>query len=83
MTVSAWKPREFLAFEQDYVFHEIETEEIIPLSADFKGGEVLNSFSYEYGYVILPEGIDTDRPFKIWYGRYSYASGYAVVEPKE
>lgn len=83
MTISAWKPEEFLVFEQDFVFYEIERDEIVPLSEDFKGGEVLNSVSYECGYVMIPEGIDTGRPFKIWYGRFSYASGYAVVEPKE
>jgi hypothetical protein len=79
MTVSAWEPEKFLAFEQDFVFYEIEKNEIIPLSNDFVGGKVLDSFNPEYGYVVIPEEIDTERPFKIWYGRYSYASGSGVV----
>jgi len=83
MSVSAWKPEEFLSFEQDFVSYELEKDELVPLSRDFTGGETLNSFSYEYGYAVIPEEIDTDRPFEIWYGRFSYASGYAVVGPKE
>jgi len=83
MTVSAWKPEELLSFEQDFVFYELEKDELVPLSRDFRSGETLNSFSYEYGYAVIPEEIDIDRPFKIWYGRFSYVSGYAVVDPKE
>ena len=83
MTVGAWKPEEYLAFEQDFVYYEARPDDIVPLSKAFKGGEVLDSFSYEYGYVIIPERIDITRSFKIWYGRFSYASGYAVVDSKE
>ena len=83
MSVSAWKPEEFLSFKQDFVFYELEKDELVPFSRDFKGGETLNSFSYEYGYAVIPEEIDTERPFEIWYGRFSYASGSTVVEPKE